>query len=308
MLQTVALETRRGNAHECGALRQRVCIGDIRVDLTCDDPSIDVAVCQTTRRFLVDGGRADATVCTSRGDLRQPVAGIEIFDSGGLWKLYRDASDYVFRLKSPTFGEHAYKEARFTSDFTSGTLTLHADYCTPDEPVFPLEYPLDELLLTNLLARGRGVEVHACGVRDHDGRGYLFLGHSGAGKTTVAKLWEQADGLILSDDRIILRHLDGKIWMYGTPWHGEARLAAAIRTDLAGIFMLGRGASNDLLPMTQAEVVAGLFARSFVPFYDPAALAFTLQVLQRVAASAPCAHLRFVPDSSVVEFVRQNPL
>src|SRR5208283_3105272 len=74
MLQTIALETQRGNAHERGALRQRVCIGDIRVDLTCGDPSIDISVCQTTRRFLVDGGRADATVCTSRGDLRQPVA------------------------------------------------------------------------------------------------------------------------------------------------------------------------------------------------------------------------------------------
>lgn len=308
MLHTVALEKQRRTARQRGALRQRLCIGDIRVDLTCNDPSIDVAVCQTTRKFLAGGGRADATVCTSWGDLRQPVAGIEIFDSGGLWKLYRDGSDYVFRLRSPIFGKHAYKQARFTSDFTSGALTLHAAYCTPGEPVFSLEYPLDELLLTNLLARGRGVEVHACAVRDLDGSGYLFVGHSGAGKTTIAKLWEKAGARILSDDRIILRHLGGKIWMYGTPWHGEARLAEAIRTDLAGIFMLGRGERNDVLPMAQPEAVAGLFARSFVPFYDPAALAFTLHALQGVAASTPCAHLRFVPDSSVVEFIRKNPL
>src|SRR5271165_2795986 len=104
MLQPVALGTRRRNARGRGDLRLRVCIGDIRVQLTCDDPSMEVAVCQTTRRFLVDGGRADASVCTSWGDLGRPVAGVEIFDSGGLWKLYRDASDYVYAFKSPIFG------------------------------------------------------------------------------------------------------------------------------------------------------------------------------------------------------------
>ena len=265
-----------------------------------------VDVCRTTRRFLVDGGPADASVSTAWGDLRRPVAGVEIFDSGGLWKLYRDGTDYVFSFNSPIFGEHAYKEARFNSDFTSGALTLHAGCGSPHEAVFPLEYPLDELLLTNLLARGRGVEVHACAVRDRDGCGYLFLGHSGAGKTTMAKLWEKAGGLILSDDRIILRSLDGKIWMYGTPWHGEAQWAAAVRTELTRIFVLGRGASNECIAMALPEVVANLFTRGFVPFYDAAALAFTLEVLQQVAAAAPCAHLRFVPDASVVDFVLQH--
>jgi hypothetical protein len=308
VLQAVALGTELRNACGRGDLRQRVCIGDIRVDLTSDDPTMEVDVCRTTRRFLVDGGRPDASLSTVWGDLRRPVAGVEIFDSGGLWKLYRDASDYVFSFNSPIFGEHAYKEARFNSDFTSGALILHAGYGKPDEPVFPLEYPLDELLLTNLLARGRGVEVHACAVRDQDGCGYLFLGHSGAGKTTMAKLWEQAGGLILSDDRIILRHLEGKIWMYGTPWHGEAQLAAAIRTELTRMFVLGRGATNEWLPMALPEVVANLFTRSFVPFYDAAALAYTLEVLQHVAAAAPCAHLRFMPDASVVDFVRQHPI
>ena len=286
--------------------RERVRIGDIRVALTSSDPDLRVGVSGATRRFLADDDGADATVNAAWGDLRQPATGTEIFDSGGLWKLYRDGDEYVFLFTSPSIGAHPYKRARFNADFTAGEVTLHADFHDRREPAFPLEYPLDELLMTNLLARGRGVEVHALGLQDHDGRGYLFLGHSGAGKSTTAKLWEKTGVLVLSDDRIILRCLDGKVWMYGTPWHGEAELAAAARVELTHAFVLGRGERNELIPLAPHEAVSSLFTRSFVPFYNAAALGYTLEVLQQVAAAVPCAELRFVPDEKVVEFVREN--
>jgi hypothetical protein len=31
----------------------------------------------------------------------------------------------------------------------------------------------------------------------------------------------------LSDDRVIVRRVDGAAWVYGTPWAGEARVASA---------------------------------------------------------------------------------
>jgi hypothetical protein len=283
----------------------QVSIGDIGVAIECADPGMSIGVPAETERFLVRDGAVDSTVTAAWGELCEPITGEELFDSGGLWKLYRQEGDYVFRFSSPAIGQYPYKEARFNPDFTSGEVTLHADYHDRREPATPLEYPLDELLMTNLLARGRGVEVHALGIRDRDGRGYLFTGHSGAGKSTTAGLWEKEDVLVLSDDRIILRCQDGVFWMYGTPWHGESQLAAAERTELSRIFVLGRGKQNELVPLSPAEAVSQLFARSFVPFYEPAALGYTLELLQRIAEAVPCAELRFVPDDNVVGFVRK---
>jgi hypothetical protein len=283
----------------------QVSIGDIGVALECADPGMSIGVPAETERFLVRDGAVDSTVTAAWGELCEPFTGEELFDSGGLWKLYRQDGDYVFRFSSPAIGQYPYKEARFNPDFSSGEVTLHADYHDRREPATPLEYPLDELLMTNLLARGRGVEVHALGIRDRDGRGYLFTGHSGAGKSTTAGLWEKEGVLVLSDDRIILRYQDGVFWMYGTPWHGESQLAAAERTELSRIFVLGRGKQNELVPLSPAEAVSQLFARSFVPFYEPAALGYTLELLQRIAEAVPCAELRFVPDDNVVGFVRK---
>ena len=295
----------RDQVYPGGSLSLR--IGDITVALLSGGPGLKLGVEASAQRFLVESGEADATVRAAWDDLREPATGDRIFDSGALWQLYHQDGNYIFRFTSPAIGALPYKEACFNADFTFGELSLHRAYFDGSGPAHPLEYPLDELWMVHLLAQGRGVEVHACGVQDSDGRGYLFLGHSGGGKSTMARLWQCDGGVqVLSDDRIILRFLDGRLWMYGTPWHGEAELAAPIRTGLTQIFFLGRGSRNEMIPLRQPDAVSRLLACSFVPFYSPSGLDFTLALLQKVTKAIPCTALQFVPDERAVEFVREQ--
>lgn len=282
-------------------------VGGISVAVVSEDPALRLRVPEETEPFLVSNGGSDATIRAAWGELREPPMGSRLFDSGALWQLYQHDTQYVFRFASPIFGALPYKEASFDPGFTSGRVVLQSDFFERRDAIDPLEYPLDELLIVNLLAQGRGVELHACGIEDSDGRGLLFLGQSGAGKTTTARLWEKA-GIrqILSDDRIILRCLDGQVWMYGTPWHGEAALASPARVPLSGMFFLQKRAANEMTPLRPAEAVARLLACAFVPFHVPAAMEFTLEFLQTVAGSVPCAELGFFPDGRAVEFVRER--
>jgi hypothetical protein len=74
----------------------------------------------------------------------------------------------------------------------------------------PLDYPVDELLIMHRLTREKAIELHGCGIVRADGTGNLFVGHSGAGKSTTTRLWmEREDVEILSDDRIIVRRDEG---------------------------------------------------------------------------------------------------
>jgi hypothetical protein len=176
--------------------------------------------------------------------------------------------------------------------------------------VYSLEYPLDELLLIHLLAGGRGLEVHACGVVDSSGQGYLFAGQSGAGKTTMARLWQKAEGvqgvIVLSDDRIILRYLSGRFWIYGTPWHGEAGLASPTRAPLKAIYLLRHGPSNRLVSLRRSDAVARLLACSFPPFYHSRGLDFTLGFLEQLLEAVPGQELSFTPDESVLPLVHSS--
>src|SRR5579864_405108 len=234
--------------------------------------------------------------------LRQPI-----FDSQSLWALYREDEDFVFSFTSALLGPHPYKCLRIDESFHAGEMVLSREALDAHRPVCPLEYPADELLITNYLARhGLGVEVHGCGLIDGETGGHLFLGHSGAGKSTTTRLWQSLrDAEILSDDRIILRFHDGELWMYGTPWHGEAALASPNKAKLSRIFILQHGDENKVSALSASQAVGELFARSFPPFHSAAGLERSIEFLHAVVDAVPCYEFRFLPQASAIETALQ---
>jgi hypothetical protein len=256
------------------------------------------------RDFAVNTDSLDVSLRISWSDSLEVPTSAPLFHSGGLWSLFAETDGYRFSFQSAFLGKTPYKEAWLDKEFRSGRVLLSRRYFDTDRPVYPLEYPLDELLMIHRLSRGEGVEVHAVGVTDENGCGHLFLGHSGAGKSTTAKLWKGRAGVhILSDDRIILRVRDGQIWMYGTPWHGDAGIASPDCARLSRIYLLEHGRCNEQQPLPAGLATAELFARSFVPHHSAEGIRFTLDFLDRVAREIPCSVFRFVPDESAVEAI-----
>ena len=279
-------------------------ISDIMIAVTASEAGLVLRVDEATEKFLVAPSDPDAAVAAGWGDPGEARPGDLAFNSGGIWKLYRDDTRHRFVFSSMSLGPLPYKGATFEPDFSSGEVTLRRACFQSAQGLWPLEYPLDELLLQGLLARGRGAEIHACGIADASGRGLLFVGQSGAGKTTMARLWEGVPGItVLSDDRVILRRVGGSFVMFGTPWHGEAALAEPASAPLTGVFFLEHGAANVLLPLRGAAAATRLFACGFPPFFDRAGLDFTLKFLGELVAEVPCHELRFAPDGQAVEFV-----
>jgi hypothetical protein len=287
--------------------RATLAIGGVRTSLVSSDPTLTLELPEPVGRFAVDpevSGPAHIRL-TSHWGVAPPLARSRpLFDSGGVWQLEGNDDQLLFRFTSPQLGRDPYKTAVMSADFSSGAVYLN-ERSLGGRPRYPLEYPLDELLVTNWLALGRGVEMHACGVRDVDGRGLLFLAHSGGGKSTIASLWRKREGVtILSDDRIILRSEAGDIWMYGTPWHGDEELAAPLRVKLSRAFFLRHAPRTVALPMDGALIVARLVACSFPPFFRATGLDFTLEFLSDVRDRVAFDELGFVPEPSAIDHVR----
>ena len=227
------------------------------------------------------------------------------FESGGLWSAYRDLSGTKFFFSTPALGSEPYKAAWLDPSFSRGHVILNRSSFSAQNSLFPLEYPIDELILMHRLALGEGVELHALGLVDQDGSGYLFLGHSGAGKSTTARLWMRQPGVhMLSDDRIILRQHQGGFRMYGTPWHGDAGVASAGSAPLTAIYFLEQAPAHQILPIAPPQAAAELFARAFLPHYLKPGIEFTLHFLDELTRSIPCSIFRFAPTEDAVEAIR----
>ena len=163
-------------------------IAGMTIAVSSADPSVVPRAVGPVARFVVpENGPADLDVAVERVTSMPERDGPLLFDSGAVWALSDDGGRLRIDCSSEVYGDAPYKVAYFDRDFTSGRVLLRADVF--EGPVDALMYPLDELIIANLLARGRGVEFHGCGIIDRNGRGRLFAGQSGAGKTTTARLW-----------------------------------------------------------------------------------------------------------------------
>jgi hypothetical protein len=268
------------------------------------DEDIELMLDPGLRDFIAEPNPSDIQIQVSWTEKLEIPAAEPLFNSGGLWWLFEESDGYRFYFSTPSLGAFPYKAAWFDPQFKRGRVELFRPYFDARKPIYPLEYPLDELLMIHRLACGEGVEMHAVGLVDEAGQGQLFLGHSGAGKSTTARLWQLASNAhILSDDRIILRVRDARIWMYGTPWHGDAGIASPAAAPLSRLYLLEHSNKTEIVSLSAGRAAAELLSRSFVPHHSPKGLEFTLKFLDRVARKIPCSIFRFLPDKSAVEAI-----
>ena len=283
-------------------------VAGLTVALESDYPGPHLCVRGSSTTFLTSATNPDLLLRVAWRELDEEADGSPLFDSGGVWRLFRRRECDIYRFHGPSRAGAPYKEARIPHGGGAGELFLDPRAFNSEEQVDALEFPLDELLFLRLLSDRNGIELHATGIVAPSGRGYLFAGQSGDGKTTTAHLWQERAGTtVLSDDRIVVRRSpDGTWWMHGTPWHGEAELAAAARAPLAALLLLGRGTGNELEPLGPAAAVAALLARSFVSFHDAGAMTRALALLDELVRDFPCRRFSFVPNADAVQFVLEN--
>jgi hypothetical protein len=297
---------------EVAAVRSRFFrVGGVSVEIA-GERGDDFALVPSLEPFRVKPCASDINIQIEWVAELSPVSGRQLFDSGSVWRLYEDQTDFQFDFNTPILGKGPYKRLLIDDQFRWASLLLSDECLGGQAVVVPLEYPLDELLIMHRLTQEKAIELHGCGIVRPDGAGNLFVGHSEAGKSTTARLWAAHGNVkILSDDRIIVREDKvrenesrqdvNQIFMYGTPWHGEADFALPARAPLQRIFILEHGRGNVLTRLTRSQVVAELFARSFVPFHQHAYVESALTFLEHVADSVPCYRYAFEPDQRAID-------
>ena len=161
------------------------------------------------------------------------------------------------------------------------------------------EFGLDSLiriLLSVLLVPRRGFLLHAATIL-RDGKTYVFTGHSGAGKSTIASL--SPPGSVLTDEISLLRR-SGDAWHgYGTPFWGEFRAEGNnTHAPVAGIYVIHQAREDWIEPMSSREAVRAMLPNVMFFSREPEITGRLLQLLTEIVEQVPCYRLHFQRQSS----------
>jgi hypothetical protein len=242
----------------------------------------------------------DASMCFRSGmPGLPPLADMKVLYSGPVWSMYEhEQRRLMVRHAGPPALRRPDTIGIWDDTFTSGDVfsrgllpSQRGASLLPE----PLPSPLSQVLMICLLAQRRGLLIHGCGI-DDGGRGYLFAGNSGHGKTTMARLWQE-QAVVLNDDRVVIRLIDGGLWLFGTPWHGDLRCVSAAGVPLEKIFFISHAEESQASRVVGSTAASMLLTRSFSPLWDKAGMAFTLDLLDHF-------ELGFTPYGDIVDFVR----
>ena len=121
-------------------------------------------------------------------------------------------------------------------------------------------------------------------VIDVDGKAYAFSAKSGTGKSTHILLWKKLLGdrlTVVNGDKPILRFVDGKLYVYGTPWCGKEGWNTNMRSHLKCLCFIERAENNSIKKLDKADCATRIMNQILMP-KDPMGALATFDVLDKV--------------------------
>ncbi len=225
----------------------------------------------------------------------EEIDGSRVKKSDRFWSVSRHQDDLYIRTVFPLSSSPGNAILKFS--LTSVTWDLWIE--NSEDKTDPMEYPLDGLILYYLTVIHGDIMIHASGINTA-GRGYLFSGISGKGKSTIARLWNDSGATIIHDDRLIIRIKDSKYVMHNTPVYNDDSPG---ESPLDRIYLIEHGRENEVIPVKGASAVSLVMANCIQHNWDRKIISGLLGSVSSMCARIPVAKLLFRPDRSITDHI-----
>lgn len=224
------------------------------------------------------------------------------------WVIYQKDNQWVYVLEtSPDPNDDAIRQISFVNEEDSKIEIFNGELGRSAWEAGNLGgltlSPTDQIYFSRILANRGGCYLHANGVR-MGGNGYLFVGHSGAGKSTIALLLKDK-GDILCDDRMIVRNWEQGFFIHGHWGHGKLPLFSNQSAPLSGLFFLEKAKENRLIPVeSRVERVSRLLEVLVRPLASKDWWEKMFVLIEELVDTVPCYRLRFDRTGEIYDHLK----
>lgn len=216
-------------------------------------------------------------------------------------EFYRIGQDRLFQV-SMTKASETCLSLRTSDDFRHAVLSFSAS---------DIRFCIDNacmLLYAFATASKQTLEMHAA-VIERKGHGFLFLGHSGTGKSTHARMWMAAfeDAKLLNDDNPILRILEnGEVHVYGSPWSGKTPCYINREVPVGAIVQLAQAPYNRIQPIRLPEAYAYMLSSASGLKIEPKMMDALYDTIARTIQTVQVYKMECLPDTDAARVCEQE--
>ena len=282
-------------------------IAELELELDARDSSLDLAVPFIYEKFLIEDRILEPAPETGQRTLSLRVHNDQqsMIERGGvpvcrtrIWELWFDENGHYIFI-SPR--QSPPRRVRIDPEFRTGEI-LGDFSLVKDQAIYPLS-SIDIRIMVNWLAGFGDLILHAAGL-SVNGQGYCFIGEAGTGKSTLASALAKSDHVIvLGEDQVILRYLEGQFWIFGTPWHEHIEMCSPIGVPLKKIFFLDREMEAETKPVSPSEGLTRILQTAFVPYYLPDKVQIIMGRLSLLGGAIPFFRLNYMLGSDILPLI-----
>ncbi len=219
------------------------------------------------------------------------------FDCGGAnHGVYRNGNHYRFYISDVQKQKTGLLEC--SRDFSQGRIRLFGETA---QRRFALNNAL-MILFAFAAAPHSTLLIHAA-VVCHQGRGYIFLGKSGTGKSTHARLWLRhiQPSELLNDDNPVLGFQNGRATVFGSPWSGKTPCYRNECAPVGAITRLEQFPQNVIVPEKKVTAFASLLSSCSTMIWDKETYSSICDSVSRFVSTVPMFHLKCRPDEEAAQ-------
>lgn len=156
--------------------------------------------------------------------------------------------------------------------------------------------------------KNRAIQVHSSLIK-YQNIGIMFLGPSGIGKTTQAKLWNKYLGaLIINGDMVYIQEDKNQFLGWGTPWHGSSSYCENTNVQIKTLIVLKQGNENRIRRLSGNEVLKEIGKNIIYPLWLEDGIELCLDILDQLLKVIPVYELINKADLESVELVKETVL
>lgn len=154
------------------------------------------------------------------------------------------------------------------------------------------------MVMYALATAGRQTALFHSSVVSYGGRGYMFLGKSGTGKSTHSSLWLKhiAGTELVNDDNPVVRRMADGFYVFGSPWSGKTPCYRNVCYPIGAVVQLSQAPYNKIRRLRSLEAYAALVPSISGKRWDRSVAEGLHQTEDLMAGQVPVWHLECLPD------------